>query len=46
MVMAADGVSFVSAAGDTGSSCNLVDPNPTQADQARLSVLSLPRRPT
>ena len=38
MVMAADGVSFVSAAGDTGSSCNLVEPNPTQADQARLSV--------
>ncbi len=38
MVMAADGISFVSAAGDTGSSCNLVDPNPTQAAQARLSV--------
>ena len=38
MVMAAHGVSFVSAAGDTGSSCNLVDPNPTQVTQARLSV--------
>ncbi len=38
MVMAADGISFVSAAGDTGSSCNLADPNQTQARQARLSV--------